>query len=73
MGAEALEIKIPVDLERRIEEISTEIGVDREEIVIEALREFLEEYKDYEEAYRRYKDLNDKLITARELRDSLGL
>ena len=68
-----MEIKIPVDLERRIEEISTEIGVDREEIVIEALREFLEEYKDYEEAYRRYKDPNDKLITAKELRDSLGL
>ena len=68
-----MEIKIPVDLERRIEEISTEMGVDREEIVIEALREFLEEYGDYEEAYRRYKDPKDKLITAKELRDSLGL
>ena len=68
-----MEIKIPVDLERRIEEISTEMGVDREEIVIEALREFLEEYEDYEEAYRRYKDPEDKLITAKELRDSLGL
>ena len=28
MGAEALKIKIPDNLERRIEEISTEMGVE---------------------------------------------
>ena len=73
MEAEALEVKIPVNLEKKIEEISAEMGIDIEEIVIDALREFSEEYEDYEEAYRRYKDPNDNLITAEELRDSLGL
>ena len=68
-----VEVKIPFEIERKIEEISQETGITKEEIVIEALREFVEEYRDYEEAYRRYKDPNDKLITVEELRDSLGL
>ena len=68
-----VEVKIPFEMERKIEEISKEMGIAKEEIIIEALREFLEEYKDYEEAYRRYKNPDDRLITAKELRDSLGL
>ena len=73
MGLEVTRINIPVEIEKKIEEISEEMGIDKEDVVIEALREFLEEYQDYEEAYKRYKDSNDKLITIEEMRDSLGI
>jgi len=69
MGLEVTRINIPVEIEKKIEEISEEMGIDKEDVVIEALREFLEEYQDYEEAYKRYKDSNDKLITMEEMRD----
>jgi len=69
MGLEVTRINIPVEIEKKIEEISEEMGIDKEDVVIEALREFLEEYQDYEEAYKRYKDSNDKLITVEEMRD----
>ena len=73
MGVEVTRINIPIEIEKKIEEISEEMGIDKEDIVIEALREFLEEYQDYEEAYKRYKNSNDKLITIEEMRDSLGI
>ncbi len=67
------EIRIPIEIEKRIEEISAEMGESKNKIIIEALIEYLEEYADYEEALSRYQDKNDKLITPEELRDSLGI
>ena len=66
-------VKVPEEMERKIEEISEALGLDRDEIILEALREFVEEYEDYEEALRRLQDDSDELLTPEQLRDSLGL
>jgi len=67
------EIRIPVEIEKKIKEISEETGDTKEKIIIEALREYIAEYDDYEEALNRYRDKGDRLITSKELRDSLGI
>jgi len=65
--------RVPTEIERKIDEISEALGIGRDEIIIEALREFIEEYEDYEEALRRLRDEKDELLTPKQLRDSLGL
>ena len=63
-------LKVPEDMEKKIEEISEALGLDKDEVILEAIREFVEEY---EEALRRLQDENDELLTPEQLRDSLGL
>ncbi len=66
-------LKVPEDMEKKIEEISEALGLDKDEVILEAIREFVEEYEEYEEALRRLQDENDELLTPEQLRDSLGL
>jgi len=63
-------LKVPEDMEKKIEEISEALGLDKDEVILEAIREFVEEY---EEALRRLQDENDELLTPEQLRDTLGL
>jgi RHH-type rel operon transcriptional repressor/antitoxin RelB len=64
---EAVSVRLPDDLARRLDELAKSLDRSRTYIVNKALREYLEEYEDYLIALHRLNDKDDNLVSAEEL------
>ena len=64
---EAVSVRLPEDVARRLNELAKSIERPRTYIVTKALREYLEEYEDYLIAMHRLNDKNDRVISGKEL------
>lgn len=66
-------IRLPSKIARRLEGLAKVIDKPKSRIIQKALEEYLEEYEDYLIALERLKDKNDRIVSEKELRASLGL
>jgi len=64
---EAVSVRLPEDVAKRLNELAKSIERPRTYIVTKALREYLEEYEDYLIAMHRLNDKNDRVISGKEL------
>jgi len=64
---EAVSVRLPEDVAKRLNELAKSIERPRTYIVTKALREYLEEYEDYLIAMHRLNDKNDRAISGKEL------
>ncbi len=67
------EIKIPEELLKELERIAKKTSKTRDYHIKEALRLYLEEYRDLEIALERSKNKKDRIITSEQLKKSLGI
>jgi len=65
--SEAVSVRLPEDIARRLEELARSIDRPKTYIVTKALREYLEEYEDYLVALHRMNDKDDRVVTRKEL------
>ena len=64
---EAVSIRLPNDIAKRLDELARSLERPRTYIVTKALREYLEEYEDYLVALHRLNDKNDRIISEKDL------
>jgi len=64
---EAVSIRLPDDVAKRLDELAKSLDRPKTYIVTKALREYLEEYEDYLIALHRLNDKNDRVISERDL------
>lgn len=64
---EAVSIRLPDDVARRLDELANSLDRPKTYIVTKALREYLKEYEDYLIALHRLNDKNDRVISERDL------
>jgi RHH-type rel operon transcriptional repressor/antitoxin RelB len=64
---EAVSVRLPEDLARRLDQLARSLDRPRTYIVNKALREYLEEYEDYLIALNRLNDKDDGLVSEEEL------
>ena len=64
---EAVSIRLPNDVAKRLDELAKSLDRPKTYIVTKALREYLEEYEDYLIALHRLNDKNDRVVSEREL------
>ncbi|HWP90637.1 MAG TPA: ribbon-helix-helix protein, CopG family [Thermodesulfobacteriota bacterium] len=67
------EIKIPEELLKELERIAKKTSKTRDYHIKEALRLYLEEYRDLEIALERSKNKKGRIITSEQLKKSLGI
>ena len=67
------EIKIPDELLKELERIAKKTSKTRDYHIKEALRLYLEEYRDLEIALERSKNKKDSVITSEQLKRALGI
>ena len=65
--SEAVSIRLPEDLARRLDELAKSLDRPKTYIVTKALREYLEEYEDYLLALHRLNDKDDRLVSEKRL------
>lgn len=65
--SEAVSVRLPADVARRLEELARSLDRPKTYIVTKALREYLEEYEDYLVAMHRLNDKDDRIVTEKEL------
>jgi RHH-type rel operon transcriptional repressor/antitoxin RelB len=65
--SEAVSVRLPEDIARRLDELSKSLDRPRTYIVTKALREYLEEYEDYLIALHRLHDKDDRIVPEKEL------
>ncbi len=65
--SEAISVRLPEDVARRLDELAKSLDRPKTYIVTKALREYLEEYEDYLIALHRLNDKDDKVVTEKEL------
>lgn len=71
--SEVLEVKLSDDLKSQLKNISHQLKKNEEKIVNEAIKEYIENIKDYDIALKRLNDKNDKIISLEELKDKIGI
>lgn len=64
---EAVSIRLPDDIAKRLDELAKSLDRPKTYIVTKALREYLEEYEDYLVALHRLNDKNDRVVSEKEL------
>jgi RHH-type rel operon transcriptional repressor/antitoxin RelB len=64
---EAVSIRLPNDVAKRLDELAKSLDRPKTYIVTKALREYLEEYKDYLIALHRLNDKDDQVVSEKEL------
>ena len=64
---EAVSIRLPDDVAKRLDELARSLDRPKTYIVTKALREYLEEYEDYLIALHRLNDKNDRVISEKDL------
>ncbi len=69
----AVSIRLPDDIAERLEQVSKEIHRNKTFIIKSALKKYLDEYADYQIALDRLRDKDDQIISADEMRKSLGV
>jgi len=65
--SEAVSVRLPEDVAKRLDELAKSLDRPKTYIVTKALREYLEEYEDYLIALHRLNDKDDKIISGKEL------
>jgi predicted DNA-binding protein len=64
---ETVSVRLPDDVAKRLNDLSKSLDRPKTDIVTKALREYLEEYKDYLIAPHRLNDKNDREVSERKL------
>lgn len=64
---EAVSIRLPDDIAKRLDELAKFLDRPKTYIVTRALREYLEEYEDYLIALHRLNDKDDRVVSEKEL------
>jgi RHH-type rel operon transcriptional repressor/antitoxin RelB len=64
---EAVSIRLPNDVAKRLDELAKSLDRPKTYIVTKALREYLEEYEDYLIALHRLNDKDDQVVSEKEL------
>ena len=65
--SEAVSIRLPKDLAKRLDELAKSLDRPKTYIVTKALREYLEEYEDYLIALNRLRDKDDEIVSEKDL------
>ena len=71
--SELLSFRLPEDLAKRLDDLSKSIDRPKTYIIRKALQEYFNEYEDYLIALERLNDKDDRIVSEKELRESLGL
>jgi RHH-type transcriptional regulator, rel operon repressor / antitoxin RelB len=66
-------VRLSDDTSGKLDRLSAELNRNRTFIIKAALDRYFEEYADYHIALDRLRDKDDRIVTSRELRKSLGL
>ena len=66
-------MRLPEDLARRLEDLAKSIDRPKTYIIKKALQEYFDEYEDYLVALDRLNDKDDRIVSEKEIRESLGL
>ena len=69
----SLSIHLPDDLLKKLDRISQETGETKSFIIQSALESYLEDHRAQQIALDRLGNKSDKIISSKELRNSLGL
>lgn len=64
---EAVSVRLPEDIAKRLDELAKSLDRPKTYIVTKALKEYLEEYEDYLIALHRLNDKDDRVVTEKEL------
>jgi len=64
---EAVSIRLPDCIAKRLDELAKSLGRPKEYIATKALREYLEEHEGYLIALQRLNDKNDRVVSERDL------
>ncbi len=70
---ESLSMRLPEDLAKRLESLAKSIDRPKTYIIKKALQEYFDEYEDYLVALNRLNDKDDRIVSEKELIESLGL
>lgn len=70
--SEAVSIRLPEDIAKRLNKLAKTLERSKTYIVKKALQEYIEEYEDYLIALHRLSDKEDAIITQEELVSKLG-
>ncbi|NCC24820.1 MAG: ribbon-helix-helix protein, CopG family [Deltaproteobacteria bacterium] len=69
----AISVRLPQDLAGQLDAIAKETDRPRSFIIQKALESYMEEYADLQIALDRLHDPGDEIVSAEEMRKSLGL
>lgn len=69
----SLSLRVPDNMFSLVDKLCHELDRPRSYIVKKALGQYLNDYADYESALERLKNKEDKIISSKELRKSLGI
>lgn len=69
----AISVRLPDGLGKALKAVTRETERSKTFVIRKALEAYLEEYADYQISLDRLTDKNDRIISGRELRSSLGL
>lgn len=64
---EAVSVRLPEDMAKRLDQLAKSLDRPKTYIVTKALREYLEEYEDYLVALHRLNDKDDRVLSRKEL------
>ncbi|MFB0515043.1 MAG: ribbon-helix-helix protein, CopG family [Candidatus Neomarinimicrobiota bacterium] len=73
MPSTTVSIRLPEEIARLLDEVARETERSRSFHVQKAIKAYLEEFADAQIALDRLRDKDDRVITAREMRQVLGL
>ena len=65
--SEAVSVRLPEDVAKRLNELARSLDRPKTYIVTKALREYLAEYEDYLLALHRLNDKNDRVVSEKDL------
>ena len=70
---ESTSVRLPDEIARKLDELAKVIDRPKTYIITKALREYIEGYEDYLIALGRLNDKDDKIISGKQLRDTVGI
>ena len=68
----SVSIRLDEDLSKALDEVAAHTDRPKTYLINKALRQFIDEYADYQIALDRLRDKDDEVISAAELRNRLG-
>lgn len=68
-----ISLRLPDNMTEQLTRLCEQLDRPKSYIIRKALEEYLSEYSDYLVAQSRLNDKNDKIISAEDMRDKLGL
>ncbi len=69
----AISVRLPKDLASQLDSIARETERPRSFIIQKALESYIEDFADLQIALDRFHDKGDEVVSAKEMRKSLGL